>query len=132
MRVSGCGLGARPGDEVCEPRQARVWASPSNSAGQDAGRGLHQPSNEDLVGNPVGIGDRAQRHEDGAVRKVRASDHVADAREANGTRHHLEQSPRRTFTLDFFPGSRASVSSTLTLIESRVIPLKILVFVPIF
>jgi hypothetical protein len=39
--------------------------------------------------------------------------------------------PRRTFTLDFFPGSWASVSSTLTLIESRVIPLKILVFVPI-
>jgi hypothetical protein len=43
-----------------------------------------------------------------------------------------EEQPRRTFTLDFFPGSRASVSSTLTLIESRVITLKILVFVPIF
>jgi hypothetical protein len=42
------------------------------------------------------------------------------------------RAPRRTFTLDFFPGSRASVSSTLTLIESRVIPLKIIVFVPIF
>jgi sulfate permease, SulP family len=40
--------------------------------------------------------------------------------------------PSRTFTLDFFPGSRASVSSTLTLIESRVIPLKMLVFMPIF
>ncbi len=42
------------------------------------------------------------------------------------------EATRRTFTLDFFfPGIRASVSSTLTLIKSRVISLKILIFMPI-
>ncbi len=69
---------------------ARPCASPSKQRGQHTGRGLLQPSREDLVGNPVGIGDRAQRHEDGAVGKVRARDHVADAGQANGTRN-LEQ-----------------------------------------
>ena len=63
---------------------------PIQKRGKHAGRGLLQPSREDFVGNPVGIGDRAQRHEDGAVGKVRARDHVADAGEANGTRD-LEQ-----------------------------------------
>jgi hypothetical protein len=63
---------------------------PIQERGQHARRGLLQPSREDLVGNPVGIGDRAQRHEDGAVGKIRARDHVAHAGEANGTRN-LEQ-----------------------------------------
>ncbi len=63
--------------------------------------------------------------------KSRMSKSVADQERGTNDQRSADGNPaaeaRRTFTLVFFPGSRASVSSPLTLIESRVIPLRILV-----